>query len=217
MDLTIRYRFAEGLPLLFALVEHWSQARSVGLIRTAHYYLDLMERFPGESIVPVALITERAPHEIVDQVVGRDQDIEYLRFRTRVVQLAKEEAERWAQSSNLVAATLLLAMQGLQAGLQGIQTAAEVFQASGNDQEIALLFPLFAAIGRLSEEEEEKIMSYLATMPKPKIQIKIEEAARQEGARASKLDDARKMREHGIDWAIVTDVTGIRPEDLEAK
>ncbi len=28
------------------------------------------------------------------------------------------------------------------------------------------------------------------------------------------IEDARKMREHGIEWAIVKDVTGIRPEVL---
>ena len=36
-----------------------------------------------------------------------------------------------------------------------------------------------------------------------------------EGIRASKLEDARKMREHGIEWAVVTDITGVKPEDLE--
>ncbi|MBK8803623.1 MAG: Rpn family recombination-promoting nuclease/putative transposase [Fibrobacteres bacterium] len=40
------------------------------------------------------------------------------------------------------------------------------------------------------------------------------EKGMEKGFRASKLEDARKMREHGIDWAIVTDVTGIVPADL---
>lgn len=35
------------------------------------------------------------------------------------------------------------------------------------------------------------------------------------GIRASKLEDARRMREHGIEWRIVTDITGITPEDLD--
>jgi predicted transposase/invertase (TIGR01784 family) len=41
------------------------------------------------------------------------------------------------------------------------------------------------------------------------------EQGRAQGARATKLEDARKMREHGIDWRIVTDVTGITPEELQ--
>lgn len=36
------------------------------------------------------------------------------------------------------------------------------------------------------------------------------------GIRVSKLEDARKMLEHGIAWSIITDVTGIKSEDLEA-
>lgn len=37
----------------------------------------------------------------------------------------------------------------------------------------------------------------------------------EQGLEKGKLEAARKMREHGIDWKIVTDVTGMRPEDLE--
>jgi predicted transposase YdaD len=35
------------------------------------------------------------------------------------------------------------------------------------------------------------------------------------GIEKSKLEAARKMREHGIDWTIVTDVAGVEPEDLK--
>ena len=34
---------------------------------------------------------------------------------------------------------------------------------------------------------------------------------------AKALEDARRMREHGIAWEVVTDITGVKPEDLEAK
>ncbi|MBK9579820.1 MAG: hypothetical protein IPK50_16595 [Fibrobacterota bacterium] len=36
-----------------------------------------------------------------------------------------------------------------------------------------------------------------------------------EGMREKALANTRKMLEHGIAWAIITDVTGIRPEDLQ--
>lgn len=36
------------------------------------------------------------------------------------------------------------------------------------------------------------------------------------GKQLSNMENARKMREHGISWEIITDVTGLRPEDLEA-
>ncbi len=37
----------------------------------------------------------------------------------------------------------------------------------------------------------------------------------EQGLRRKALEDAQKMREHDIDWGIVTDVTGIKPEDLQ--
>lgn len=39
-------------------------------------------------------------------------------------------------------------------------------------------------------------------------------AGRMEGDRARALLDARRMLEHGIAWNVVTDVTGVTPEDL---
>jgi len=55
-------------------------------------------------------------------------------------------------------------------------------------------------------------MSYLATMPKPRIQVKVEEAA----IRAKALEYARRLLDRGCDWDFVTDITGLRPEDLQA-
>jgi predicted transposase/invertase (TIGR01784 family) len=36
----------------------------------------------------------------------------------------------------------------------------------------------------------------------------------EEGIRASKLEDARKMLTRGCEWAFITDITGIVPEDI---
>ncbi|MBK8802531.1 MAG: Rpn family recombination-promoting nuclease/putative transposase [Fibrobacteres bacterium] len=36
------------------------------------------------------------------------------------------------------------------------------------------------------------------------------------GKQLSNMENARKMREHGISWEIITDVTGLCPEDIEA-
>lgn len=42
------------------------------------------------------------------------------------------------------------------------------------------------------------------------------EKGRAEGARASKLEDAIKLAEHGVSWEIITSATGVKPEDLQA-
>jgi len=36
----------------------------------------------------------------------------------------------------------------------------------------------------------------------------------EQGVRQARLEDARKMLDRGCDWGFVTDVTGIRQEDL---
>jgi predicted transposase/invertase (TIGR01784 family) len=36
----------------------------------------------------------------------------------------------------------------------------------------------------------------------------------EKGVQSNKLESARKLREHGVSWEIVTDVTGLKPEDL---
>ncbi len=127
------------------------------------------------------------------------------------------DAERWAATSNLVASTLLLAMGGLWNSFQRLVSSANAFQQNTTEEEMAQLFPLFVEVGRLTNEEEESIMSYLATMPKPRLLVKIENRAVEEAARRKALETARRMREHGIAWDVVTDITGVKPEDLEAK
>src|ERR1035437_8848039 len=112
MDLNIEYRFPEGDPLLMVLVEHWSTARSVDLLRTAQYFLDLSGRFPEHDVVPVALITEIDAAPIVDHIVRSALGREVLRFATYVVQLSQTHAQTWSLAGNLVAATLLTAMDG---------------------------------------------------------------------------------------------------------
>lgn len=80
-------------------------------------------------------------------------------------------------------------------------------------------------------------MSYLATMPKPRLLVKMEELAIRQGLekgleqgieqglqqglargreleRRKALDTARKLLEHRVSWEIITASTGVRPEDL---
>lgn len=228
MDLCVRYAFSSGAPILLTLVEHWSTVRSMDLVRTAHYYLDLMGRFPDCEVVPVALITELDPHPVCSQLVGAGAGEDFLRFHTRVVQLATEDCERWAHASNLVAATQMMAMGGAMDRAHKLMMALEAFRQEATDHEVKLLFPLMVELGRLSETEEETAMSYLATAPKPRLLVKMEQRAieqglakgleqgREQGARQKAMEDARRMQEHGIAWAIITDVTGIRPEDLSS-
>ena len=81
------------------------------------------------------------------------------------------------------------------------------------------LFAFWVVEGRLTRMQQDQLNRQLKEQDMPEIielwrqegiEIGIERGTRRKG-----LDAARKMREHGIAWDIVTDVTGIRPEDLE--
>src|SRR5664279_5525218 len=50
MDLAIRFAFGDGHGLIVVLVEHWSSADRLDLLRTARYYIDLCRRFPDDGI-----------------------------------------------------------------------------------------------------------------------------------------------------------------------
>jgi len=216
MDLNIEFRFAQGAPLLMILVEHWSTARSVDLLRTAQYFLDLSGRFPQHEVVPVALVTEIGAMPIVDNIVRSALGREVLRFSTRVVQLSQTQAETWAQAGNLVAATLLMAMGGNLSRAEKLNAILRFFQHH-DDNETRLLFPLISEVGKFSTEEHAMTIKYLTQLPQPLFMTMFEEQVSAKVREAAKLEDARRMREHGIAWEVVTDITGVKPEDLDAK
>lgn len=226
MDLNIEYGFADGPSLLLVLVEHWSTARSIDLIRTAQYYLDLASRFPGHEIVPIALVTEMGSIPVDGSFVKSALGDEVLRFKTRVVQLSQMQAEDWATARNLVAATTLMAMGGILPRMERLLKVIEFFQQHPDDDETRLLFPLLVQLGKFTSVEHQMTIKYLTKLPKPQFMIELEKMAkrkgrqegreegRQEGALNASREDARKMLEHGIPWSVITDVTGLTPEDL---
>lgn len=251
MDLNMEFRFQDGPPLLLVLVEHWSSARSVDLLRTAQYFLDLSSRFPDHQIVPIALVTEPDSTPISDSFSRSALGQEFLRFTTRVVQLSSLDAARWADARNLVAATMLMAMGGALPRQDKLFATIRFFQLHPNEDETRLLFPLLSQLGKLNSEEHAMTIKYLTQLPKPLFMVMMEEQAISEGLakgmaqglekgmeegmergmekgmkkgmekglalghREKALEDARKMREHGISWHIITDVTGIHPQELD--
>jgi predicted transposase/invertase (TIGR01784 family) len=78
---------------------------------------------------------------------------------------------------------------------------------------------------------------YLTQLPKPKFMEMLEEDAKaaglaegkaegiergieqgiERGIRAKALEDAQKMLNRNCEWDFITEITGICPEDLEAK
>jgi hypothetical protein len=171
------------------------------------------------EVVPVALITEINDAVVSDNFVCSALGEAFMSFRTRVVQLSRTQAEDWADSKNLVAQTLLMAMAGQLPRAKRLSALLEFFVQYDED-ETRLLFPLFTQVGKFTEEEHAMTIKYLTQLPKPLFMTMLEEQSEargmERGARAKALEAATKMREHGISWEIIASATGIKPEDLEA-
>ncbi|MEN9353105.1 MAG: hypothetical protein RL318_430 [Fibrobacterota bacterium] len=226
MDLAIRYRFGDGTATILVLVEHWSDAGKLDLLRTARYFLDLMKRFPGETILPIALVDDDRPRELQDTVEHKALDFSPFRFTTRIVQVPALSLERFRHTANRVALSFTPNMAGANR-LEQVLRVTVAFQEQGDTMGVRKFFAFWVVEGRLELEEQREVKRKLEEMAMPEImewfkQEGIEEGIEkgiergiEQGIRTSKLEDARKMLDRGCDWAFVTDITGIKPEDLE--
>jgi len=150
----------------------------------------------------------------------------HLIFETRLVQVPAMEMEAYRRTRNRVALSFLPNMRGDLDPVERILRVTMAFRQHSDSQGLRRFFALWVVEGRLRVEQQLDLYRRLKEMDMPEIiEWWLEEGhakgrkegrleGMEEGLRASKLEDARKMREHGIAWEIVTDVTGLKPEDL---
>lgn len=224
MDLAIRYEFPDGQGLLLVLVEHWSDATKLDLLRTARYYVDLCRRFPNDAILPVALVDDSLERDLAGKEERGAEGEVFLMFRTRLVQIPALDLERFRDTANRVALSFTPNMRGTFDRAEQVLRVAIAFRDRGDMDGVRTFFAFWTVEGRLSHTEQAWLLRKLKEIDMPEIMdwIKQEgiaegiERGRTEGHLEAALENARKMRNHGIAWDIVTDVTGIKPEDLQA-
>jgi len=227
MDLAIRYRFRDGDTAILVLVEHWSDAGKLDLLRTARYFLELLRRFPGESILPIALVDDDRPRQIADTVEHRVLEFSPFHFTTRIVQIPALSLERFRHTVNRVALSFTPNMAGADR-VEQVLRVTMAFQEQEDLMGVRKFFAFWVVEARLKLEEQREVKRKLKEMAMPEIMEWFKQEGLEEGfdrgvetglergARTKALEDARKMLEHGIEWRIVTDVTGVTPEDLAA-
>jgi hypothetical protein len=218
MDLAIRYVFENGNGVLFVLVEHWSTANKLDLLRTARYYLDLCRRYPQDEILPIALVDDDCPRDLTDTIQRGALGDTFLSFRTRIVQVPALDLERFRLTRNRVALSFLPNMRGDLDAVERVLHVTMAFQLQDDSEGLRKFFAFWVVEGRLLVAQQLDLNRRLKEMGMPEIiEWWLEEGRTEglaEGEHRARLDNARKMREHGIAWAIVTDVTGIKPEEL---
>jgi len=218
MDLAIRYHLADGMAAILVLVEHWSDAGKLDLLRTAGYFLELCRRFPGEEILPIALVDDDRPKELADTVEHWTLGTRHFLFHTRIVQVPALDLEQFRHTANRVALSFTPNMAGNFDRVDQVMRVAFAFRDCGDMAGFRKFFAFWVVEGRLGLDEQREVKLRLKETDMPEIMewFKQEgiEQGRAEGARASKLEDARKLSEHGVSWEIITSATGVKPEDL---
>ena len=205
MDLNIRYTFAKRSVVLVVLIEHWATAQSVNLHRTAHYYLDLLERFPKDEVVPVALVTDLKPARIANSVHSESRGRVWLHFETLVREVSRDEYSAWEGARNTIAQALRGAMAGPQSRAEKVFGGTDVLKAIVSPEDYSNLFTLAAEIGKLTTTEVEAYMK----------NTKLRSEALEWVEHAKALDTARKLLEHGVSWDIITSSTGLKTAELK--
>ena len=227
MDLAIRYRFGDGKAAILVLVEHWSDAGKLDLLRTASYFLDLCRRFPGEEILPIALVDDDRPRELDDTVERRAMGISHFHFTTRILQVPSLDLERFRYTANRVALSFSPNMSGDFNRVDRVMHVAFAFRDQFDMPGFRKHFAFWVVEGRLNQDQQREVKQRLKEMDMPEIMdwFKQEGIAEglekgieqgiEKGARAKALEDARKLSEHGVSWTIITSATGVKPEDLQ--
>lgn len=213
MDLNIRYTFAKRSVVLVVLIEHWATAQSVNLHRTAHYYLDLLERFPKDEVVPVALVTDTKPARIRHTVHSESRGRVWLHFETMVREVSRDEFSAWEQARNAIAQALRGAMAGPQSRAEKVFRGAAALKAIVSPEEYRNLFTLAAEVGKLTLKEVEAYMK--KTQLRSEALEWLESQAQARGEQAKAIATARNLLEHGVSLDIITSSTGLKAAELK--
>ena len=170
----------------------------------------------------MALVDDDRPRDLSDTIERGALGEPHLRFRTRVIQIPALELERFRATANRVALSFLPNMHGDLDPVERVIHVALAFRARSDPMGMRKFFALWVVEAGLKIDQERELNRRLKEMDMPEIiNWWIQEGSDkgrveglEEGLRQKAFEDARKMREHGIPWDIVTDVTGLRPEDL---
>lgn len=219
MDVPILYTFEGGESVtMVVLFEHWSTSKSVDILRTARYVLDLMVRFPGHHIIPVAVVTDSEPGPVperiqLDDPMGKEP---VLAFCHRVHKTAEEDLGNWRGKANVIAGGLFTLLKGELSKTEKASLGMDCLEKAGlTVEDEAKIATLMLRVGKLTEEEEREVMATRIKLPEAKIFTELRAEGMAFGERAKAIATAQKLLEHGVSWDIITDSTGIRPADLK--
>ncbi len=205
---------------------------------TGPYYLDLCRRFPRDEILPIALVDDDMPRALPDTVERRALGKLYFQFQTRIVQVPALTLAQFRHSTNRVFLSFSPNMAGTFDRIEQILRVVLEFFEQDDLAGFRRFFEFWVVEGRLTPNQQTTLHQRLKKMDRPIIMEWLEQEAiekgmakglekglekgireglekgLEQGIRLKALEDARKLVGHGVAWEIITDTTGIGPEDL---
>jgi predicted transposase/invertase (TIGR01784 family) len=246
-DLVFTCPMAGGRALVAVLLEHKSWAPRHPHLQLLTYMLGIWEQSekagnPLPPVIPIVLYNGQGVwrvRELIESFPGLPDRLRPFlpEFRFLLLDLAREPLgplrDRFSNRSVRISLELMRAiftpaevrslMERLSPedgpldkdlALRFLRVVMRyIFKRSDTSVREALNYTLHPAIREVTVTWEEQI---LTRGREEGIERGIEQGI-ERGIRTKALEDARKLVEHGVSWAIITSATGIKPEDLESK
>lgn len=235
-DLLFACPMAEGSAVVALLLEHKSWAPRHPHLQLLAYMLGIWERaekdgLPLPPVIPVVLYNGQGTWKVRDLAESFPTLPAALqpflpRFRFLLLDLAREPLEPLRERFGMRPVRVAVELMRAIFTPEEVKSLMERLTPDDGplDRDLAIRF-LRVVLRYIFRRSDTALHEALALNLHPELReqtMTMEEEVLQrgigqgieQGIRSSKLEDARKMLDRGCDWAFVTDITGIKPEDL---
>lgn len=236
LDVVARVRAKGGdhEAFLIVFIEAQGKRRAEFLARVFRYFALLHIKF-GTVVIPIVLYGDASKKPLSERWTRYEMQFaghRFLDFRFLAVHPSSLPVREYLNSHNpahlalaarmdlgeedMVRIKLDLLRQLARVRLTGeqIEQALRYVDAYLEETEPGALQRELAAMNQAEYQEAGMLIEHFTNLGLAKGRAEGIEAGLAQGIRTSKLEDARKMLDRGCDWAFVTDITGIKPEDL---
>lgn len=228
----VRAKGKAGDAFLIVFIEAQGKRRPEFLARVFRYFALLHIRY-GTVVIPIVVYGDTNRKPLSDRWTNYTLEFaghRFLDFRFLAVHPSSMPVREYLNSHNpaqlalasrmdlgeedmvRIKLDLLRQMSRLTLTEAQVEQALRYVDAYLEEAESGAVQRTLAALNQPEYREAGMLIEYVRN--EGRAQGRAEGKA--EGVRTKALEAARKMREHGIAWDIVTDVTGLKPEDLEA-
>ena len=165
LDLALLATWADGYRAVILLIEHWSEARKVDLVRVLWYYVALRLKHPDSDVYPMILVTDRTAATVQGHLESFIAGEKILEFNAKVVQISPEDRPRLeAIVNNRVAATLLtLAIRDAVDATLAAMLAMR--RSPGPFDDLPRFLPLLQKLARMRDSDEPRFRRAIREEP----------------------------------------------------